>query len=65
MEIGEIGIHSPIILAQLANIDASTQEAPEGDHDDAAMTAVLAAAALTWTSKQRRQKRRRLVSISI
>jgi len=65
MEIGELGIKSPIILAQIANIDASTQAAPEGDHDDAAMVAVLAAAALTWTSKRKRQRRRRLHSLTI
>lgn len=65
MEMGEIGIKSKEILAELANIEAGTQQAPEGDTDDAAMTAIIAAGALTWTSIIKRQRRRRLASISI
>jgi hypothetical protein len=65
MEIGEFGIRSKIILAQLADIDAGTQAAPEGSHDDAAMVAVIAAAALTWPTKVKKRSRRRLVSMSV
>jgi len=65
MEFGEFGIKSKIILAQLANIDATTQEAPEGEHDDAAMVAIIAAAALTWTTIRKKTRRRRLVSVSM
>ena len=65
MEYGEIGFKSKVILAQLANIEAGTQAAPEGDHDDAAMCAVIAAGALTWTSTMKRQRRRRIVSMSM
>jgi hypothetical protein len=62
MEMGEFGIRSKIMLAQLANIEAGTQAAPEGDHDDAAMCAIIAAGALTWTSIVKRQNRRRRVA---
>jgi len=62
LESGEIGIRSKEILAQLANIDANTMAAPEGDHDDAAMVAVIAAGALTWSSIVNKSARRRRVS---
>ena len=65
METGEIGFKTKIILAQLANIEASSQAAPEGDHDDAAMTAIIAAGALTWTTLLKRQKKRRIMSMSL
>jgi hypothetical protein len=65
MQEGEIGIRTKITLAQLANIEAGTQTAPEGDYDDAAMTAIIAAGALTWTTIKKRQRRQRLVSISM
>ena len=65
MEYGEIGFRSKEILAQLSNIEAGTQAAPEGDHDDAAMCAVIAAGALTWTTIVKRQRRRRIVSMSM
>ena len=62
LESGEFGIRSKEILAQLANIDANTMAAPEGDHDDAAMVAVIAAGALTWSSIVKRVGRRRRIS---
>lgn len=58
MDDGEIGMRSKVMLMQIGNIDANTMEAPEGDHDDAALVAVIAAAALTWKSTRSKQAAR-------
>lgn len=67
METSVIGFRSKEILAQIANIDSDTQEAPEGDHDDAAMCASIASAVFTWPTQghKRNKNRRRFTSVTL
>ena len=43
-------LHTEAIKIELAGIEAATLKAPEGEHDDRAMTVIIGLAALRWPS---------------
>lgn len=45
-------LHTEATKLELANLEAATLAAPEGDHDDRALTIVIGVAALAWPTAQ-------------